>query len=240
MNKHTSPSTSTPAALPAAARVAAVAVVIFVVAAAASYPFRDDLYRGIAETTAGYPDAVGRFVELGTEGGLLLLVGTAGVLGVWSLLRDRVAFWRLVFGGAGVIMSYLLSVTIKDAVQQARPCAVGEVATVLTCPEAGSWSWPSNHSTLAAAFAVACILAVPRLLWFVVPVALLAALSRVPAGVHYVHDVFSGLALGTATVVIVVAVLTWLARRVFGERYGLVPPAPPAPPAPEPTRQPRP
>lgn len=201
--------------MPAAARVAAVAVVIFVVAAAATYPFRYDLYRSIAGATAESP--FGTVVEIGTEAGLLLLVGTAAVLAVWTLLRDRVAFWRLVFGGAGVILAYLLSETIKSAVQQARPCSAGDVATVLVCPEAGSWAWPSNHSVLAAAFAVACILAVPRLLWFAALVALLAALSRVPAGVHYVHDVFSGLALGTATVVVVVAVLSWLARRVFGD-----------------------
>ncbi|WP_280194112.1 phosphatase PAP2 family protein [Nocardia farcinica] len=74
-------------------------------------------------------------------------------------------------------------------------------------PAAGDWSWPSNHAVLAAAFATACVLAAPRVAWFAVPVALAVAAARVGAGVHYVHDVLSGLALGVVVVALVVALI---------------------------------
>src|SRR5699024_1773760 len=83
--------------------------------------------------------------------------------------------------------------------------SVVDTATVLSCPGSGDWSWPSNHAVLAAAFATACILVVPRLAWFALPLALAIAASRVAAGVHYVHDVLSGLALGALVVAAVVA-----------------------------------
>src|SRR5699024_2357425 len=69
----------------------------------------------------------------------------------------------------------------------------------------GDWSWPSNHAVLAAAFATACILVVPRLAWFALPLALAIAASRVAAGVHYVHDVLSVPALGARVAAAVVA-----------------------------------
>src|SRR5699024_11590847 len=73
----------------------------------------------------------------------------------------------------------------------------------------------------AAAFATACILVVPRLAWFALPLALAIAASRVAAGVHYVHDVLSGLALGALVVAAVVAAASpVLDRRLTGGRDG--------------------
>src|SRR5699024_10837516 len=93
--------------------------------------------------------------------------------------------------------------------------------TVLSCPGSGDWSWPSNHAVLAAAFATACILVVPRLAWFAVPLALAIAASRVAAGVHFVHDVLSGLALGALVVAAVVAAASpVLDRPLTGGRDG--------------------
>jgi undecaprenyl-diphosphatase len=126
------------------------------------------------------------------------MVGTVVVIAVWSWLRDREAFWRFVCAGLGVVGAYLTSEVIKLLVSQPRPCRVLDVTTVLGCPEVGDWSWPSNHSVIAAAFATACVIAAPRLMWFVAPMAGLIAFSRVAAGVHHLHDVISGLALGTA------------------------------------------
>src|SRR5699024_10637512 len=91
----------------------------------------------------------------------------------------------------------------------------------LSCPGGGDWSWPSSHAALAAAFAAACILVVPRLAWFALPLALAIAASRVAAGVHYVHDVLSGLALGALVVAAVVAAASpVLDRRLTGGRDG--------------------
>ncbi|MFD6894437.1 phosphatase PAP2 family protein, partial [Rhodococcus sp. NPDC060086] len=120
----------------------------------------------------------------------------------------------LATGGIGVVGAYLLSEVIKLMVTEERPCRVLDVDTIMSCPEVGDWSWPSNHSVIAAAFATACIIALPRAAWLAVPMAVLIAFSRVAAGVHYVHDVASGLALGTAVVALVVVVLQPVGRRL--------------------------
>ncbi|MEJ6550910.1 phosphatase PAP2 family protein [Corynebacterium sp. USCH3] len=208
-------------------RTVGAAALVLVLVAVASYPARDTLYRSIAEGTAGSPfsGAVGVF----TEAGLLVLVATAGLVALWSLLRDHEVLRRLVLGGVGVIAAYLVSEVTKSVVREARPCAAGDVATVLTCPEAGSWAWPSNHSTIAAAFAVACAVALPKLGWFTVPLAVAAAFSRVAAGVHYVHDVASGLAVGLVVVVVVVTVLDRLVPEVVSLPWSRRRPAPPMP-----------
>ena len=96
---------------------------------------------------------------------------------------------------------------MKLLVEEQRPCRALDVQTVLACPGMGDWSWPSNHATIAAAFAAACIFTLPGSAWFVAPVAALIAASRVAAGVHYVHDVLAGLALGLLGVAIAVAIM---------------------------------
>jgi membrane-associated phospholipid phosphatase len=195
-----------------APRIVGAVILVLVLTAVTTYPARNTLYRTVAEGTAGSP--LSGMVEVFTEAGLLALVATAGIIAVWALVRDHEVLRRLVIGGVGVIAAYLISEVTKNIVQEARPCSAGGVATVLSCPEAGSWAWPSNHSTLAAAFAVACAFALPKLGWFTVPLAVAAAFSRVAAGVHYVHDVATGLALGLAVVVLVAILLDRVVPRV--------------------------
>lgn len=195
-----------------APRTVGAVLLVLVLTAVATYPARDTLYRTVAEGTAG--STLSGVVEVFTEAGLLALVATAGIVAVWALVRDHEVLRRLVIGGVGVIAAYLISEVTKNIVQEARPCSAGDVATVLSCPEAGSWAWPSNHSALAAAFAVACAFALPKLGWFTVPLAVAAAFSRVAAGVHYVHDVATGLALGLAVVVLVAILLDRVVPRV--------------------------
>jgi undecaprenyl-diphosphatase len=187
-----------PALGPALAVVLALAAV-----ALATLPARADLYRSVAAGVEGSPLA--GLVGLVAEHGLLVLVATAGVLAVATWRRDRSRFGVLAAGGVGVVLAYGASEAVKVLVGQARPCRVVEVATVLACPPAGDWSWPSNHSVIAGAIAAACVLAVRRAAAVAVPVALAVAGSRVGAGVHYVHDVASGLALGVLVVAVVVA-----------------------------------
>ncbi|GAB6936924.1 phosphatase PAP2 family protein [Isoptericola variabilis] len=194
-----------PRALPAAGLLALVA--------ALAWPVRADVYRAVAPAVAGAstPAAVAAGVA---SFGLLALVALAGVLAVRSFLRDRAAFWRLASGGVGVIAAYLLSEALKVLVTEERPCRVWDVPTALVCPEVGDWSWPSNHSVLAAALATACIVAVPRAAWFAVPAALLVGVSRLAAGVHYLHDVAAGLALGVLVVSLAVVGLRPLVARL--------------------------
>lgn len=204
--------TSTPASAPQARRSAADRTLSLVtwtggvlsILALASVPFRDPLYRGLAGAAEGSP--LEPAVMLTAKYGLLTLVALVGLVGLRALVQDRLALWTLVTAGIGVVTAYALSEGIKLLVEEDRPCSVHDLATVLACPGQGDWSWPSNHATLAGAAATAVVLTVPRLLVVAGPVALLVASARVAAGVHYAHDVLSGLALGSLVVVLAVVV----------------------------------
>lgn len=125
------------------------------------------------------------------------MVGTDAVLGVfvamfaWLWLKFRL---RAFLAGAGVVVAYAVSEVVKLVVQEERPCRAAP--SLAECPEPGDWSFPSNHSVIAGASAMA-IWALHRTLgWVAAVCALAAASSRVIVGVHYVHDVLAGLLLG--------------------------------------------
>jgi undecaprenyl-diphosphatase len=166
-------------------------------------PPREALFRAVSETAERSPSSP--VVAAVAGHGLLALVALIGAVGLWTILRRRTALPVVVLSCSGVVVAYGLSEGIKMLVREERPCSVVDVATVLACPGQGDWSWPSNHATLAGAAATAAVLTVPRLALLAAPLALLVAGARVAGGVHYVHDVLSGLALGTLVVVLVVA-----------------------------------
>lgn len=192
----------------------AVLTVVGVLALLALMAFIADesLYLSIARPVEG--SAAAPTVGVVAEFGPLALVGITGLLVIWAWLNDRRAFWVLAASGVGVIVAYLTGEGLKLLVAEPRPCQVLDAATVASCPPAGDWSWPSNHAVLAAAFATACVLAMPRVIWLVAPVALAIAVSRVAAGVHYVHDIASGLALGVLVVVVIAMILLPLTDRL--------------------------
>lgn len=180
-----------------------------------AWPARESLFEGIAGGTTDAPWA--GLAGLVADKGLLVLVAITGCPALFTWLRDRPRFWLLAAAGAGTVAAYATSEVVKLAVTEERPCRAVDFATVLACPAPGDWSWPSNHSTIAGALAVACLLVVPRLWPVVVPMALAVAGARVAAGVHYVHDVASGLALGAA-VTCLVALLVHAGAQRFTRR----------------------
>lgn len=217
---HTDPARTDPASAHAVrghSRVALLVGCVLALLALAALPAKDALFLDIAEAAQG--SALASTVSLVAKAGVLVVVATAGAIAVWTFRRRRRSIWTLVVAGVGVVAAYALSEGIKLLVTEDRPCRVLDVATVLVCPEAGDWSWPSNHATIAAAFVTACALVLPRSLWLGAPMALLIALSRVGAGVHYVHDVLSGLALGTVTVALAVTVAA-AATTIRGQHRG--------------------
>lgn len=183
------------AVVPRAVLPAALSAVLGLSAlAAVTWPARESLFEQVAGGAARSPLA--GLAGLVADKGLLALVVITACLVVFTWRRDRSRFGLLAAAGLGTLCAYGTSEVVKLMVAQERPCRVGEVATVLDCPPPGDWSWPSNHSTIAGALAVACLLVTPRLWLMVVPLALAVAGARVAAGVHHVHDVASGLALG--------------------------------------------
>lgn len=93
---------------------------------------------------------------------------------------------------------YVVSESLKSLVDEDRPCraVLGAPDALITCPPYGDWSFPSNHSAIAGAAAIALALSWRGIGWLTVPMALLMAFSRVFVGVHYPHDVTVGLLLG--------------------------------------------
>ncbi|MFI6771109.1 phosphatase PAP2 family protein [Streptomyces sp. NPDC050355] len=169
-----------------------------------------DLYRDLTDLAHDAPTWLRTFADIGTEGGLLLLMAVA-VLGWWrsrSGTARSVALAVLV--PIATVVAYLLSEVAKSLVDEERPCraVAGAAASIVSCPPEGDWSFPSNHSTIAAALAVGIAIAWRAAAWAALPIALLTGFSRVFVGVHYPHDVAAGLALGAAVAALGAALLS--------------------------------
>ncbi|MFV0128469.1 phosphatase PAP2 family protein [Streptomyces sp. HMX112] len=169
-----------------------------------------DLYRDITDFAHTTPGWFQHLAELWTEAGLLLF-GVLFIIGWW---RARPAGSRAmalaVLAPLGTAFGYVVSELLKSVVDEERPCraVLGAAPSLVTCPPYGDWSFPSNHSAIAGAAALALALAWRRIAWLTVPMALLMAFSRVFVGVHYPHDVATGLVLGAVAAVLFVTLLT--------------------------------
>jgi len=85
--------------------------------------------------------------------------------------------------------------TIKKAVHRPRPCmALPHVIERLGCSHSGSM--PSAHAANWFAATMIAFLFYRKSLWFMLPMALAVAFSRVYNGVHYPGDVLAGAILG--------------------------------------------
>ncbi|WP_345569149.1 phosphatase PAP2 family protein [Nonomuraea rosea] len=145
-----------------------------------------------ARTTPGWLHTL---AEVGTDAGLFLFVALFGVaaLRAWRAPARDLAL--VVAGPAGVVFAYVVSEVVKTFVREDRPCR-GAVATIAACPPPDDWSFPSNHSVIAAGAAATLALVWRALAWAVLPLAAMMAFSRVFVGVHYPHDVAAGFLLG--------------------------------------------
>ncbi|MGW0804932.1 phosphatase PAP2 family protein [Nonomuraea sp. NPDC002799] len=153
------------------------------------------LYRDIVGFALTTPGWLHTLAEVGTDAGLLLFVALFGVaaLKAWRAPARDLAI--VIAGPAGVVLAYVLSEVVKIVVREDRPCR-GGIATIAACPPLDDWSFPSNHSVIAAGAAATLVLAWRSLAWLVLPLAALMAFSRVFVGVHYPHDVAAGFLFG--------------------------------------------
>lgn len=165
--------------------------------------FSADWYRHITELAHGTPHWVHTTAEVGTDAGLLLFAALF-VVGWWRARGDESRTMALaLLAPVLTVAAYLVSETSKSALQQERPCrAVAQAANIAACPPVGDWSFPSNHSTIAAAAAVSVVLVWRAMAWLVLPIAVIMAASRVFVGVHYPHDVAAGLLVGSVVTVL--------------------------------------
>lgn len=158
----------------------------------------DRLYLDVADLAHATPHWFQLLAEVWTEAGLLLF-GVLFLAGWWRT-RDGSsrAMSLALLAPLATAFGYVVSESLKSLIDEERPCraVAGAPASLVTCPPYGDWSFPSNHSAIAGAAAIALALSWRGTGRFTVPMALLMAFSRVFVGVHYPHDVTAGLLLG--------------------------------------------
>ncbi|MEV0370940.1 phosphatase PAP2 family protein [Streptomyces sp. NPDC050636] len=168
-----------------------------------------DLYTRTTDLAHRAPDALNTLVSYWTDYGLGLFV-VLTLVAWWRARHADSARMAMVLATPVVVLAaFVVNDVIKSFVDEQRPCRTLHTVTVAACPAPGDWSFPSNHSAIAGAAAVALVLCRRQLARTAVPAALLMAASRVWVGAHYPHDVAVGLAVGG----LVAWPLTPLARR---------------------------
>ena len=136
---------------------------------------------------------LGRLSTLANHGKLWLLIGA--LLGVRKGPLRRGAIRGV--GSLGV-SSLLVNVILKRVFGRVRPDLENLQSSRRLRREPGSLSFPSGHSSSAAAFVAGVAMESPLAGAALAPVALGVGYSRVHVGVHYPGDVVAGLAVGTA------------------------------------------
>jgi membrane-associated phospholipid phosphatase len=153
------------------------------------------VYRDIVDFALSTPAWLHTLAEVGTDAGLFIFA--ALFLVCWWRARNAPArdLAIALTGPAGIVGAYVISEVLKIIIKEDRPCR-GGIQTIAACPPLDDWSFPSNHSVIAAGAAATLMLAWRALGWVVLPLAVIMAFSRVFVGVHYPHDVLGGFLLG--------------------------------------------
>ncbi|NKY53531.1 phosphatase PAP2 family protein [Nocardia vermiculata] len=132
----------------------------------------------------------------------LVLFGVLMVAGWWLARgRDDRSMALALLAPVSVVATYMVAEVVKVIVAEPRPCrGVPTAYFVDECPVLSDYSFPSGHTTTAAATVTVLFLLNRRLGWITLVIALLEGFSRVYVGAHYPHDV-----LGAAVLAVPVA-----------------------------------
>jgi undecaprenyl-diphosphatase len=106
------------------------------------------------------------------------------------------AFWA-------VLVAFALSSAISVLVGRVRPYLAVKGVIALVPPNVQHGSFPSSHTAIAVAIAIALSNGHPVLGIIAGIVALLIAFGRVAAGMHFPTDILGGIAIGIVAVLIV-------------------------------------
>lgn len=137
----------------------------------------------------------------------------------WSARQraDRAAMAAVLWTALGSVVCVAASLALKQVFTETRPClALAPVATVQPCPGPSDYSFPSDHTTIAAALAVGLWLVHRRLGVIAVALTLIEGFSRVYLGQHYPHDVVAALILSAVIMLVGWLVLRRLLERAIG------------------------
>jgi undecaprenyl-diphosphatase len=145
---------------------------------------------------AGHVEAIDNIAIFIGSNGIYVLGAVLAVLGLLELRRHprkgieigAAAALALALAGVAVFFSGLL-------INEARPF-VTHPDTVQLMSHAKDNSFPSDHTTVAAAAAMVGALAWPKWGWALLVGALLIGLARVFSGIHYPGDIAGGMLIG--------------------------------------------
>jgi undecaprenyl-diphosphatase len=146
-------------------------------------------------------DIVMKFVTIDLH--LKIFYGTCLVLLLWKgdrRLRIAVILSLLTV----TITDQLSSSVLKPLLERPRPCHEFEVHLLVGC--GGGRSMPSSHAANLFGQAFLFRKIAPFTGKYLIPLAVVVALSRVFVGVHYPADILVGAALGTLSGLVVAAV----------------------------------
>lgn len=168
------------------------------------------VYRALNQVPQGVEAALTPLSKLCSPLGIAVAV-LCGV--AFCVVRTR-TLWPIAICGGSAALAWASAHLAKSLADRPRPYVTVAGAVLRQQPAHGS-SFPSSHTTIAFAVAIAAIPYLPRLGVLVALLyATLVAWSRVFLGVHYPLDVLAGMGLG----LVVGGVALLVARRVHRSR----------------------
>lgn len=166
-----------------------------------------------AEHTRWLNDAMLWWTDIGLVAFAVLMV-----VGWWlARRRDDRSMALALLAPVSVVIAYLVAQVVKEIVAEPRPCrGVPNAYIIEECPVAGDYSFPSGHTTTAAATVAALFLLNRRLGWIAAVFAVVEAFSRVYVGGHYPHDVVAAAILAVPVALAVSLLLVRPATALVG------------------------